>query len=285
MKKLHLFLLLLTVAGGVKAQDAASQDKSGAQRKEEKKSKPVSTLKPLEELENVYQREFSLGARLNTDGWTALFEKGYRSSRTKVTYFQLELGEKKDPREDKKSGAFKGVDQYGFVYSEKPYVYGKQNSFYQVKLGIGQQRLIGGKANKNGVLVNYFYYGGISAGLLKPYYLNVIDPVTERQVITIKYGENVVNDAAFLDRTKVVGGTGFGKGWGEVSVAPGLHAKGGLRFDWARFNDVVSVLEVGMNIEYYMKDVVIMAQNDPKHAFFNAYVSLQFGKRWDKKKK
>jgi len=284
VKKLHLFLLLLVVAGGLKAQDNTSEVKSGVQHREQKKSKPVTTFKAQEELENVYEREFSVGARLNTDGWSGFLEKGYRSSRTKVTFFQFEFAEKKDPKEDKKSGAIKGVDQYGFVYSEKPYIYGKQNNFYQVKIGIGQQRLIGGKANKNGVLVNAFYYGGLSIGLLKPYYVNAIDPVDGVTVRTIKYGESVEYNQAFLDRDKIIGGGGFGKGWGEVSVAPGVHAKTGLRFDWARFNEVVSALEVGVNAEYYTKDVAIMVSNDPKKFFFNAYIALQFGKRWNKKK-
>ena len=285
MKKLHLFLLLLIVAGGLKAQDNTSSDQTARQDREQKKVRRISLFKQIEEGENTYQREFSAGARLNTDGWSGFLEKGYRSSRTKVTYFQFEVSEKKDPKEDKKPGALKGVDQYGFVYSEKPYIYGKQNNFYQIKIGVGQQVLIGGKGNKNGVMVNGFYYGGVSVGLIKPYYLNILNPNNEAEAITVKYGDNALNDTYFLNRQKIIGGAGFGKGWGDVTVAPGVHAKTGLRFDWARFNEVVSALELGMNAEYYMKDVYLMAQNDPKKFFFNAYVALQFGKRWDKKKR
>ena len=69
-----------------------------------------------------------------------------------------------------------------------------------MKIGIGQQRLIGGKANKNGVLVNAFYYGGLSIGLLKPYYVNVLDPADGVTVKTIKYGESIEYNQAFLDR-------------------------------------------------------------------------------------
>ena len=41
---------------------------------------------------------------------------------------------------------------------------------------VGQQYLIGGKGNKNGVAVSAIYGGGLSLGYLKPYYLNVHDP-------------------------------------------------------------------------------------------------------------
>lgn len=69
-----------------------------------------------------------------------------------------------------------------------------------------------------------------------------------------------------------------------MTFVPGVHAKTGLRFDWARFNEVVSALEVGVNAEYYTKDIPLMVFQEDKKFFFNAYLALQFGKRWDKKK-
>jgi hypothetical protein len=283
VKKLHLLLLLLVIAGVVQAQ---SGDQSGKQSKkqerEQRRLKRISLFRQMEEGENTYERDFSIGGRLNTDGWSGFIEMGYRKSREKVNYFQFEFAEKKHPKEDKKPGAFKGVDIGGFVYTEKPYIFGKQNNFYQAKLGLGQRRLIGGKGNKNGVEVTALYYGGVSVGLLKPYYLNVQDPETG-QSRQIKYGMDTAYDALFLNRQRIIGGAGFGKGWSELSVVPGLHAKTGLRFDWAKFNDVVSALEVGVNAEYYTKEIPIMVTQENKQFFFNAYLSLQFGKRWDRK--
>jgi hypothetical protein len=277
-------MLLLLVVGTLQAQDNSASEKSSKETKEQKKLKRISLFKQREEGENMYQREFSIGGRINTDGWSGFFELGFRKTREKVTYFQFELAEKKNPKEDKKPGKIKDPtpDPYGFVYSEKPFIFGKQNNFYQAKLGIGQQRLIGGKGNKNGVLVNAVYYGGLSVGLLKPYYLNLIDPVTGNAV-QAKYGQAAGTDQAFTDYGSIIGGAGFGKGWGELSIVPGVHAKTGLRFDWARFNEVVSALEVGVNAEYYTKNVPIMVFQQDKKFFFNAYLALQFGKRWDKK--
>lgn len=277
-------MFLLLIVGGLQAQDNGSTatEKSAKEDREQKKLKRISLFKQLEEGENLYQREFSLGARINTDGWSGFFELGRRKSRRIVNYYQFEFAEKKNPKEDKKPGSIKNIDQYGFVYSEKPYIYGKRNNFYQAKLGIGQQRLIGGKGNKNGVLVNAVYYGGLSIGLLKPYYLNVVDPNTGNAV-QVKYGESALYDQAFTDRSAIIGGAGFSKGWGELTVVPGVHAKTGLRFDWARFNEVVSALEVGVNAEYYTKEIPLMVFQENKKFFFNAYLALQFGKRWDKK--
>ncbi|WP_143305285.1 hypothetical protein [Chitinophaga vietnamensis] len=275
-----MFLFISMIAGSLQAQTTDSQPNSTRklskkEEKEQRKLKRISVFREQEEGENVFQRDFSVGARLNTDGWTGFLEMGYRKNRKVVNYFQFEFSEKKDPKEDKRQG--QGSYQFGFT--SRPYIFGKQNNFYPAKLGIGQRYLIGGKANKNGVEVSGIYYGGISIGLVKPYYISVENKAG--QVVDMKYDPN--NPDNFLEYTKIQGGAGFGKGWSEVTVIPGLHAKLGMRFDWAHFNEVVSALEVGVNAEMYTKKVPIMVTDNNKQLFFNAYVGLQFGKRWNRR--
>ncbi|NSL88127.1 hypothetical protein [Chitinophaga solisilvae] len=275
MKKLYLILFLATLSGGLFAQNNNLPRPSKKSEKEQRKLKKIAIFREQEEGENVFQRDFSVGARLNTDGWTGFVELGYRKTRKKVNYFQFEFSEKKDHREYKRQSSGGG----GWSFSERPFIFGKVNNFYQAKLGIGQRYLIGGKGNKNGVEVNAIYYGGISAGLLKPYYLNVEG--ASGQVEEIKY--NPAAPGNFLSEDKIIGAAGFGKGWGDLSFVPGLHAKLGMRFDWAHFNEVVSALEVGVNAEMYSKKIEIMATNENKQFFFNAYIGIQFGKRWNKR--
>lgn len=273
-----MIILISAICGTVKAQSTSTGTSSNNEKsKEQRKLKRIKVFKEQEEGENVFQRDFSLGGRLNTDGWGGFFELGYRKSRKVVNYFQFEFSEKKSDKEDKRQG-------YAFTnmgVTSRPYIYGKQNNFYPVKLGVGQRYLIGGKANKNGVEVSGIYYGGVSIGLVKPYYLNVM--VGNDQVADIRYDPNDPNAKNFLDPNAINGGGGFGKGWSELSVIPGLHAKLGMRFDWAHFNEVVSALEVGVNGEFYTKKVPIMVNDYNKQFLFNAYLSIQFGKRWNKR--
>jgi hypothetical protein len=276
VKKIYLILFLVTISGGLFAQTTTgTSQKNKKSEKEQRKLKKISIFREQEEGENVFQRDFSVGGRLNTDGWGGFVEMGYRKSRKKVNYFQFEFGEKKSDKEVKKSG--------GYSFTNRPYIYGKQNNFYQVKLGVGQRYLIGGKANKNGVEVDAVYYGGLSLGLLKPYYLNMITENGENK--DVKY--DPAKPEEFLASPNINGAGGFGKGWNNLSVVPGLHAKLGMRFDWAHFNEVVSALEVGMNAEMYTKKIPIMVVSEGvdhnKQFFFNAYVSIQFGKRWNKR--
>jgi hypothetical protein len=60
---------------------------------------------------------------------------------------------------------------------------------------------------------------------------------------------------------------------------PGAHARAAMRFDYGRYNEVLSALEVGLNAEYYTKTMPILLQNKERKFFFNAYISLVFGKR------
>lgn len=274
MKKLYIIFLLALVFGGLSAQTTSKNTQDKKAEKEQRKLKRISIFKEQEEGENVFQRDFSIGGRLNTDGWSGFVELGYRKSRKIVNYYQFEFSEKKSNKEVKTNNSY--------AFTQRPFIFGKENNFYQAKLGIGQRYLIGGKANKNGVEVDAIYYGGLSVGLLKPYYLNVED--VNGQNVDMKYDPN--DPKEFLETSKINGASGFGKGWGDMSVVPGLHAKIGLRFDWAHFNEVVSALEVGMNAEVYTKKINIMVPMDgdkAKQFFFNGYVSIQFGKRWNKR--
>ena len=52
-----------------------------------------------------------------------------------------------------------------------------------------------------------------------------------------------------------------------------------MRFDYGRFNQNITAFEAGVTGEYYIKEMPLMAYVPPKHLFFNAYISIMFGKR------
>ncbi|MFN5335317.1 MAG: hypothetical protein ACK5BV_09035, partial [Bacteroidota bacterium] len=108
------------------------------------------------------------------------------------------------------------------------------------------------------------------------YYVRALDEAS-RSLVDIKYDPN--NPAPFLTPGNIFEGTGLRHGWNEMKIVPGLHAKTGLRFDYGRFNELVSAIEVGLNTEYYFKDIPILINNDPRKFFFNAYVAILIGKR------
>lgn len=269
MKKLIVFIIV-SIPVILIAQD--NQPSTRKEKKEARKEKINQLIKQEEEGALIYQKQSLWGLALNTDGWNIIYEHGKYKSITKTNLWWLELGEHKDPKQEKLSKSAYNIP--GLTLGN-PFVYGKENNFYYLKLGFGSQYLIGGKGNKNGVAVSAIYGGGLSLGMLKPYYIEVVDPNTGN-TSEIKYTNN---DSTFLNPDVITGAASFGKGFSEIKYVPGIHLRSGLRFDYGRYNEVLSALEVGLNLEYYSEKMPIMVQNDPHHAFLNAYIKIEFGKR------
>ncbi len=264
------FFCTLVISAQQNQPSSAAQDK--AQKKAEKRERINLLIKQEEEGALIFQKQSAFGFKFNTDGWGLFFEKGKYKTITKTNLWWLEIGERKDKKEEKVPTL---STSQGFVVFSS-YIFGKQNNFYYAKLGFGQQKLIGGKGNKNGVAVSAIYGGGFSAGLLKPYYIQVENPYGSGNIQDIKYNNN---DSIFLDPTLIQGHSSLGKGFNEIQFVPGVYARTSLRFDYGRYNELISALEVGLNAEYYTKTMPIMVMGDPKKFFLNAYVSILFGKR------
>ena len=240
-------------------------------KKAERREKINQLIKQEEEGALIFQKQSAFGFKFNTDNWSMFYEHGKYKTITKTNLWWLEFGERKHPKEEKVPTL---SASQGFL-TISSYIYGKQNNFYYLKAGLGQQTLIGGKGNKNGVAVSAIYGGGLSAGLLKPYYIEVQNPSTNSRQ-EIKY---IDNPTLFLDPSVIIGKASFGKGFNEIKFVPGAHARASLRFDYGRYNEVLSAMEVGVNAEYYSQTMPIMLLNPEKKFFFNAYIALVFGKR------
>ncbi len=242
-----------------------------AQKKVERREKINQLIKQEEEGALIYQKQGAFAFKFNTDGWSMFYEHGKYKTLTKTNLWWLELGERKHPKEEKVPTL--SASQGFLVISS--YIYGKINNFYYLKAGFGQQKLIGGKGNKNGVAVSAIYGGGLTAGFLKPYYIEINDPNTNQRE-QIKYNNN---DNLFLDPSIILGKGDFTKGFNEMKFVPGVHARTAIRFDYGRYNEILSAIEVGLNAEYYSKTMPLLLLNPEKKFFFNAYVALVFGKR------
>jgi hypothetical protein len=272
VKIFYLSFALLLVVSTTVAQEKNSRRTERDAKKEARREKIDNLIRQQEEGALVFNKQTVFGLRLNTDGWGLVFEKGYLKTVKTTNLFALEFNEKKHPKEEKLNSNLSN----GFFQIGNPYIYGKRNSFYQLKLSYGQQRMIGGKTNKNGVAVHAIYAGGFSAGLERPYYVRIQDNSPEG-TRNIKY--TTADSAAFLQPGNILMGTGLRYGWNEMKFVPGVHAKAALRFDYGRFKEVVTAIEVGLNIEAYSRKVQIMLLNPDKQVFFNGYIAVMFGKR------
>jgi hypothetical protein len=52
-----------------------------------------------------------------------------------------------------------------------------------------------------------------------------------------------------------------------------------MRFDYGRYNETVSALEIGMSLEAYGSKIPILLYQKERQLFFQGYVAIVFGKR------
>lgn len=267
MKKLSITLLLLAPVMFMAAQDSTSKKKPSTKedKKEERRQRVNEMMKQAEEGVLVYSRQTLFGLQFRTNGYGAFFELGRAKSNRRTNIYRLDFTEIKHQKEDKQPNA-------GIIFGN-PYIYAKKNYFYQLTLGFGQQYILGQKGNKNGVAVSAVYNAGLALGLLRPYYIQVDDGGELR---TIKYSQE---DSLLFTGTGIQGGAGFGKGWNEIKIKPGAFAKAGLRFDYGRFNELVSAIEAGISADFYSSKIPLMVGQKDRQLFFQGYIAVVFGRR------
>jgi hypothetical protein len=119
--------------------------------------------------------------------------------------------------------------------------------------------------------------GGISLGLLRAYEFEIDDASAGgRRFIRYESEDSLI----FANPVGLnPSGPGLGKGWNHLKLTPGLYVKPGLRFDYGRYNDLLTAIEVGVTAEFYSKKIPQMISNKERQFFFSAYFALMFGKR------
>lgn len=263
MKKLLILAALFVFSFSTFAQETRKAKPKS--RKEQKRDKINAQIKAEEEGIIAYRKHYAFGIKLTSDGYGLSFEKGYSKSVKKATLFQIEISERKHQKEIKQTNTL--------ISGASPFIYGKINFFYPVKLGVQKQFLLGNKSNKNGVSITANVGGGLSLGILRPYELQVDK---NGEAVYVTYDSP---DSSLFKSGTVIGGPGFSRGWNHMKLNPGLYIKPGLRFDFGRYNDMLKALEVGLAAEFYSKKVPQMWDNKEKQFFFSAYVSVLLGKR------
>ena len=272
VKKLSLLLFFATIVVATSAQKSKKKDKD--EKKEAKREKINAMIKQAEEGVLIYNKQSLFGIQARTNGYGVFYELGRMKTNYKTNIYRIDITEIKNHKEVKLTANDPG-NPASFFFTN-PFIYGKINNFYQVTLGFGQQYMLGQKGNKNGVAVSAVYNAGLAIGLLRPYYLDVDDPTTG-QSKKIKY--SVEDSVLFLNPPTINGGTGISKGWSEMKIKPGAFAKAALRFDYGRYNEMVSAVEVGLSADFYASKIPIMVAQKDKQLFFQAYLAIVFGRR------
>lgn len=259
MKKIMFSFLAIIVASS-----SIAQEDRRVNKKEERRQRISAITRQEEEGVIKYRKHFAFGGKLTSDGYGAFVEIGRAQSINRGLLYQLEITEKKHPKEEKQ--------QIEFTQSV-PLSYGKINFLYPIKLGVQQQIVLGNKGNKNGVSVTANVGGGLIMGILRPYLIDVDNNGTRGY---ISYEDD---STAFLNSAGYIRGPSFGTGWNRSKIRPGLYVKPAIRFDYGKYNEVVNAIEVGITTEFYAKPVEQLVFQKNERLFFSGFVAIIFGRR------
>jgi hypothetical protein len=221
----------------------------------------------------LYRHEASGGLTVHSNGWGVTFKSGKHVTGFRKRILDFEIISMSHPKEYRVTNAYDGA---------KSFIYGKLNSVFIVRGGWGYQNIIFGKAERSGVEVRYNYYGGVDLGLTKPVYLDILvsDPTNPGEpyvpIVTERYDPKDPNQTI----SNIYGGSSFFRGFGEMSLYPGVYGKFALSFEYAGWQQKIAALEVGAMADYFPKAIPIMAYNPNDNLYFNFYISILWGGKW-----
>ena len=220
----------------------------------------------LDEQQRIFFRnEKSFGIQLNSDGIGFGYRIANRTNYLNKNILEFEFGTIKHPKEYKVSSYYYGGSSFAF---------GKKNFPMYFRASIGRQRELYPKADLGGVSIRFLYSAGPTLAVYKPVYYDVITDYVLQGNILVYYIEKMKFDLSYPD---IVGKASFFKGFDEIGVIPGVFAKTGFAFEYSKEDKIIHAIEVGANINAYLKEIPIMATNDNRAVFVSLFVSYRFG--------
>jgi hypothetical protein len=222
----------------------------------------------LDMQQKVFFRNERTGAVfISTDGYGLSYREGKRLNYRNKRLLEFDIGHISHPKEYRMSNPY--------YQTPGTFVFGKENSVFFLRGGLGFQHELFKKADLGGIAVRYFIGGGPSIAFCKPIYYKILDPAnsqgTEFDIIEEKF------DITKHDPTNIYGRSSYFKGFNEMKLKPGLYVKGGFNFEYSKQDKVIHAIEVGAQVNAFMQEVAIMATEKNKAVFFSLFVSYRFG--------
>lgn len=224
----------------------------------------------------LYTEEKSFTAGLHTSGLNLGYRKGNIRKYYLTNFFQFELSTLKHPKEYYQNLRTQSILHN--ISSSGGFVYGKQNSFFALRGGIGAKRYFSEKARRKGVAVALTYGGGMSLGVTKPYYLDIKTFDRDRYSLTpTRYDGK--NAAQFLDIDNIASAASFFKGFNQLGIIPGFQGHTSANFSFGEQEQFVKAIEAGIKVDVFTRKVPIMILTPNTAIFINFYLGIEFGKR------
>ena len=216
----------------------------------------------------LYRRDMSGKLYVDTRGYGVLFRQSKHVTAKTRSYYEIDIQTLRSPKEIKSTGE---------AQDRKRYVYGKINTVFLLRGGLGLQNVLFEKADIKAVEVRYSYSIGPVFAFAKPYYVQVYKTPGARETDYVKFDSgNFSPDSS----GRIIGRGGYARGLSEMKIYPGLCAKFNLSFEYAPYTNLIRAIETGISLDYFPKALPIMAQNPAENIIVTLHVGFVFGRKW-----
>jgi hypothetical protein len=214
-----------------------------------------------------YNSEFTWGINKNSAGGLIggfTFKQAKRINERVFATYGLEIMNVKNPQEVRIS-AFETGNFYTF---------GKSNYLFAFRFQYGRDLVLFTKAPQQGIEIKAVLAAGPTIGIVAPYY---IERKTGSQFNTISEQYDPNNP---LHSYGNILGTGYlFEGLGDSKIQLGGNIKLGVNFEMGVVKSQVTGFEVGVLIDAYFKEVVLMPRAQNQAVFPTVYFTLFYGSR------
>lgn len=226
-----------------------------------------------------YKYALSIGARLNTNGWSCGLYFGKQKGAGRQVLWELHFSEIKQEKETKQENREPVLKELG---KGRPYIFGKINHVYTLQLGYGRQQMLLPALLDGNLSVGFRYAIGPAVALSKPYYLDLIygilQPDENPHIQTEKYAPD--NAEKFLHPGYIHGAAKWSKGLEETKLTPGLFGELAFFVEPDKPKAFIQTITFGGKAAIYSKPLEIMADKKAYRYQLSLFVGLSVGGRW-----
>lgn len=227
---------------------------------------PLSAQGQLDSIALVVNYNYSTGSiKLSTGGIGVSYRYLKYKSFKEFRPFDIEVSALKHPKEERITNRTYSVS--------KSYVYGKLNDFFTLRISSGSELRLVEKSEPGSIGVYLASFAGISVGFQKPIYYQIIYP-------TGPYSFDLHDELFDVERhttDNIYSRSSFFKGITDTKLVPGVYFKSSVCFNYGRKDNVLNRIEVGAQLEAFLRKVELMALQKNQQIFLSIFASYRIG--------
>lgn len=216
-----------------------------------------------------YNSEFTWGINKNSSGGLIggfVFKKAKRINERIFKTYGLEIMNVKNPQEVRVQSPITG----------NSFISGKSNYLYAFRFQYGRDVILFTKAPQQGVEIKAVLAVGPSIGIVAPYYIErLVDGQSFNNTKSEQYDPNNQNHA----NSRILGTGYLFQGLGDSKIQLGGNLKAGINFELGVVKSQVTGFEVGVLVDAYFSEVVLMPKAENRAVFPTFYFTLFYGSR------